>query len=262
MIWSLATDVTRGRDRARERLENMHKQAPSNVRRHLARILLAALLLVGLSAGCQDDAEEKSAETAVQHPWGPMVPTHIVEPTLFIPLTVLPTIEPFVLPTLAVGAKRLHFETVAYGQGYQGKIPSTDERTKVLVAANEEEMRGIRKDATEPTYHEAFQAWDRVDMARDVIVAVTTEVGQIYVGLADIPVEVVDASLTDDTVHIIVRVHKNPKPVMLHPEGARPYHIITLLRSELPSEGDVRFIVDTTEGDRFAEATYHFPSER
>jgi hypothetical protein len=160
------------------------------------------------------------------------------------------------------GAKRIHFETVAQGQGYQGGMPSPEGQNEILVAASEEEMRSIREDATEPSYNRAFQAWDRVDMARDVVAAVTMDAPQVYAGLAISPVEVVDASLTDDTVHIIVRVHKNPKPVMLHPEGARPYHIITLLRSEIPSEGNVRFIVDTTEGDRFAEVTYRFADER
>jgi len=104
--------------------------------------------------------------------------------------------------------------------------------------------------------------WDRVDLARDVVVAVTTEVGQIYVGLADIPVEVVDASLRDSTVNILVRVHENPKGVMLHPESATPFHIIALPRCELLPKGDVHFIVDTTEGERFAETTYRFVDER
>ncbi|NLE43742.1 MAG: hypothetical protein GX620_03375, partial [Chloroflexi bacterium] len=166
----------------------MPEQIPANVRRHLARILLAALILAGLSTGCQRDAEEKSAGTAVQHPWGPMVPTHVAEPTLFIPLTVLPTIEPFVVPTLPAGAKRLYFETVAYGQGYRYGMPSSDEGMKVLVAANEEEMQSIREDSTEPSYNRAFQAWDRIDMARDIVVVVTMEVGEGYVGLAEIPV--------------------------------------------------------------------------
>ena len=187
-----------------------------------------------------------------------MPPTATPGPTLVEPLSELPTIRPFVVSTLAVGVKRLHFETVAYGQGYRYGMLSSDESTEVLIAANEEEVRTIREDSTEPAYYETFKAWDSVDLARDVVVVVTMEMGDRYVGLADIPVEVVDASQIDDTVHMLVRIHKNPRGVMLLALAVNPYHIITLSRSELPLEGDVRFVVATTEGDRFAETTYHF----
>ena len=160
------------------------------------------------------------------------------------------------------GVKQLRFRTVMQGQGFRDGTVSFEERMKILVAATDEELLRIRESATELSYNAAIQVWDKVDMTQDVVVELIMVASTPYDGPAQSKIEVIDIIAIGTTVHLFVTIHENPPGTVIEHIVAYPYHIVAFPRSGLPSEGDVHFIVDTTESDRFAETTYRFTDER